>query len=74
MPGSLVKLLSWITDEKAFKACSIPSDVKKESVRKCLALTECVVANSRAILNRKNASRNVSITTDSIDFMVCNTG
>jgi hypothetical protein len=40
----------WITDEKAFKACSIPSDVKKESVRKCLALTECVVANSRTIL------------------------
>ena len=50
MPGSLVKCLSWITDERAFKACNIPSDVKKESVRKCLALTECVVANSRTIL------------------------
>ena len=50
MPGSLFKLLSWITDEKAFKACSIPSDMKKESVRKCLALTECVVANSRTNL------------------------
>ncbi|CAC5420137.1 unnamed protein product [Mytilus coruscus] len=50
MPDSLVKLLSWITDEKAFSTCTVPSNVKTERVRKSLALTECIVATSRSIL------------------------
>ena len=50
MPVSLVKLLSWITDEKAFSTCTVPSNIKTESVRKCLALTECIVATSRSII------------------------
>mgnify|MGYP007024910540 CR=1 FL=1 len=47
---SVVKLLSWITDEKAFSTCTVPSNIKTESVRKCLALTECIVATSRSII------------------------
>ncbi|CAC5420190.1 unnamed protein product [Mytilus coruscus] len=50
MPDSLVKLLSWITDEKVFSTCTVPSNVKTERVRKSLALTECIVATSRSIL------------------------
>ncbi|CAG2211736.1 unnamed protein product [Mytilus edulis] len=50
MPVSLVKLLSWITDEKAFSTCTVPSNIKTESVRKSLALTECIAATSRSIL------------------------
>ncbi|CAG2236797.1 unnamed protein product [Mytilus edulis] len=34
MPDSLVKLLIWITDEKAFSTCTLPSNIKTESVRK----------------------------------------
>ena len=52
MPDSLITLIisSWITDEKAFSTCTVPSNIKTESVRKSFALTEWIVASIYIIL------------------------
>ena len=49
MPNFLIKLLNWVTNDKAFNAGENPTEVQTDGLRKCLALTECIVAVSRNI-------------------------
>jgi hypothetical protein len=43
MPNSLIKLLNWVTNDKAFNAGDNPSEMQTDGVRKCLELIEHIV-------------------------------
>jgi len=47
MPNSLIKLFNWVTNDKAFNAGDNPPEMQTDGLRKCLELTECIVAISR---------------------------
>jgi hypothetical protein len=47
MPNSLIKLLNWVTNDKAFNAGDNPSEMQTDGVRKCLELIEHIVTFSR---------------------------
>jgi len=47
MPNSLIKLLKWVTNDKAFNAGDNLPEMQTDGLRKCLELIECIVDISR---------------------------
>ena len=47
MPQSLLKLICWLIDEKAYKAASEPYTVPIDKIRKILGITESIVSLSK---------------------------
>jgi hypothetical protein len=52
MPNSLIKLLNWVTNDKAFNADDNPPEMQIDGLKKCLELIECIVAISRIMFLR----------------------
>jgi hypothetical protein len=47
MPQSLLKLICWLIDEKAYKAAYEPYTVPIDKIRKILGITESIVSLSK---------------------------
>ena len=50
MPNSLIKLLNWVTNDKAFNAGDNTPETQRDGLRKCQEQIEYIVAISRNML------------------------